>query len=93
MVVEACRSNFLKGEVFWEGATVYIVSVHVKGYQLDDALEFLYFVDDLNTMLVLFLGRLLSHTRKVAVDRHYGWSCRMSSIGSRSIAPLRPLRG
>ena len=93
MVVEACRSNFLEGEVFWEGATVYIVSVRVQRCQLGNALEFLYFVDDLDAMLILFLGRLLSHTRKMAVDSHYGWSCRMSSIGRRSIAPLRPLRG
>ena len=93
MVVEAGRSNFLEREVFGEGATVHSVSVNVKGCRLGNALEFLYFVDDLDTMLILFLGGLLSHTGKMAVDSHYGWSCGMSSIGRRSIAPLRPLRG
>jgi len=76
----------------WEARGCRRVLALIQYRSGDDVLESLVLANNLYAMLELFLGRLVAHIGEVAVYRHDGGSCGMSSCGARAmIAVLNAL--
>ena len=79
MIIETGLRDLVEGQVCVEILTIQVQKVSSYSYaSAKDSLEFLVFIDNLETMFILLLGRLIANIGKVTVHGHDRWSSRMS---------------